>query len=53
LAWAAVLLGRSASGAEQGGDDSLVPVPVGSGPLDEDAVRLPLPESSDDVGGQA
>jgi hypothetical protein len=53
LAWAAVLLSRRAGGAEQGGDDSLVPVPVGSVPLREDSARLPLPESSDDAGGNA
>jgi len=53
LAWAAVLLDRSAGGAERGGDDSLVPVPEGSGPLDEEAVRLPLPEGGGDAGGDA
>ena len=53
LAWASVLLGRSADVAEQGGDDSLVPAPVGSGPLGEDAVRLPLPESGENAGGDA
>jgi hypothetical protein len=50
LAWAAVLLVRA---AEQGGDDSVVPVPVGSGPLNEDAVHLPLPEGGDDSSGNA
>jgi hypothetical protein len=54
LAWAAVLMSREAGGAEQGGDDdSMVPVPVGSGPLREDSVRLPLPESGGDSGGIA
>lgn len=53
LAWAAVLLGRGAGGAERDGDDSLVPVPVGSEPLREDAVRLPLPEGGDDATGNA
>jgi hypothetical protein len=53
LAWAAVILGRGARGSEQGGDDSLVPVPLGSGPLREDAVRLPLPEGGEDAGGDA
>ena len=53
LGWAAVLLGRSAGGAEHGDDDSLVPVPVGSEPLNEDSVQLPLPESSDDSSRNA
>lgn len=53
LAWAAVLLGRGAGGMEQGGDDSVVPVPVGSEPLREDAMRLPLPEGGDDASGNA
>jgi hypothetical protein len=53
LAWAAVLLDRDVNGAEQGDDDSLVPVPVGPDPLNEDSVRLPLPESGDDSSGNA
>lgn len=53
LAWAAVLLARDTSRAQQGGDESLVPVPVGPEPSGEDAVRLPLPESGDDAGGNA
>lgn len=53
LAWAAVLLSRRAGDAEQGGDDSLVPAPVGAEPLREDSVRLPLPEASDNSGGNA
>ena len=52
LAWAAVLFARTQRGAKPP-DDSLVPAPVHSGPLGEDSVRLPLPESSDDSGGKA
>ena len=33
------------------GDDALVAAPVGSGPLGEDSVKLPLPESGNDAGG--
>lgn len=53
LAWAAVLLNRDTRSAEQGGDDSLISVPVGSGPLREDSVSLPLPDSGDDSSGNA
>jgi hypothetical protein len=54
LTWAAVLLEPGIDEAEQdGGDDSLVPVPVGSEPLNEDSVRLPLPESGDNSSGNA
>lgn len=53
LAWAAVLLGRASASATQPGDDSLVPAPVLSGPLDEDSIKLPLPESGDNAGGNA
>ena len=53
LAWCAVLLGRGAPAAEKPGDDLLVPAPVGVGPLGEDSVRLPLPESDDNSGGDA
>lgn len=53
LAWAAVLLGRGEGRAERGGDDTLVPVPVGSEPLREDAMRLPLPESGEGSAGHA
>lgn len=47
LAWAAVLLSPRPCPA----DDALVPAPVGSGPLDEDSVRLPLPETGDNPAG--
>ncbi len=53
LAWAAVLLSRGAGETTRGGDDSLVPVPMGPGPLSEDAARLPLPESGDNSIGEA
>lgn len=53
LAWAAMLLSRSRPSADRRGDDSLVPAPVGSGPLGEDSVRLPLPEGGDDSGRKA
>ena len=51
LAWASVLLAGDARGPLPPDDDAMVPVPVGSGPLREDSVKLPLPESGDDVGG--
>jgi hypothetical protein len=53
LAWCAVLLGRGAPAAEEPADDSLVPAPVGGGPLSEDSVKLPLPESDDSSGRNA
>jgi hypothetical protein len=49
LAWAAVLLDRIASDAEEDGDALGEPVIVGSGPLGEDAVRLPPPEEGESV----
>jgi hypothetical protein len=51
LAWCAVLLSRNTPAAEKPDDDWLVPVPVGSGPLGEDSVKLPLPERGNDSGG--
>jgi hypothetical protein len=51
LAWAAVLLVRDEPGPKEPGDDALVAAPVGSGPLREDSVKLPLPESGNDAGG--
>jgi hypothetical protein len=53
LAWAAVLFSRGASGANKSDDDSLVPAPVGSGPLAKDSVSLPAPETGDDSAGDA
>ena len=53
LAWAAVLFSRATPGVTPPGDDAFAPVPVHSGPLGEDSVRLPLPESGDDAGGNA
>jgi hypothetical protein len=53
LAWCAVLLSRGAPAAEKPADNSLVPAPVGAGPLGEDSVRLPLPENGDSSGGNA
>jgi len=53
LAWSAVLLSRSKPIEAAPADDSLVPAPVGSTPLGEDSVKLPLPESSDDSSGNA
>jgi membrane protein implicated in regulation of membrane protease activity len=49
LAWAAVLLDRRAPDSNDDGDELGEPVAVGSGPLGEDAVRLPLPENGDDA----
>jgi hypothetical protein len=51
LAWAAVLLARDERKPKTPGDDALVAAPVGSGSLGENSVKLPLPESGDDVGG--
>jgi hypothetical protein len=51
LAWAAVLLAREERRPEARGDDALIAAPVGSGPFREDSVKLPLPESNNDVGG--
>jgi hypothetical protein len=53
LAWCAVLLSRGPRAAEKPDDDALVLAPVGSGPLREDSVRLPLPRGDDDSGGNA
>lgn len=53
LAWCAVLLDRGAPAAQKPKGDSLVPAPVGSGPLGEDSVKLPLPEGGDGSGGNA
>jgi hypothetical protein len=46
LAWCTVLLSRP--NRVQPSEDLLVPAPVGSGPLGEDSVKLPLPEGGDD-----
>lgn len=51
LAWAAVLLTRDERRPKTPGDDALVAAPVGSGPLRKDSVKLPLPESGNDAGG--
>jgi len=51
LAWAAVLLARDERRPKAPGDDALVAAPVGSAPLGEDSVKLPLPESDNDAGG--
>lgn len=53
LAWCAVLLSRGLRDAENPDDDSRVFAPVGSGPLGEDSVRLPLPKGGDDSGRNA
>jgi hypothetical protein len=53
LGWATVLLQRSAPFTTEPGDNSLVPAPVHSGPLGEDSLRLPLPESGRNAGGNA
>ncbi|HEV2136362.1 MAG TPA: hypothetical protein VGR47_19210 [Terracidiphilus sp.] len=49
LAWAAVLI----SPRPQSADDALVPAPIGSAPLGEDSVRLPLPEAGNNPAGNA
>ena len=50
LAWAAVLLAREEHRPKPPDDDALVAAPVGSGPLREDSVKLPLPETGNDAG---
>lgn len=49
LAWAAVLI----SPRSQPADEALVTAPIGSAPLGEDSVRLPLPEAGDNPAGNA
>jgi len=51
LGWAAVLLAREEHKPKAPGDDALVAAPVGSRPLGENSVKLPLPESGNDAGG--
>jgi hypothetical protein len=51
LAWAAVLLTREAHKPKTPDDDALVAAPVGSRPLGEDSIKLPLPESDNDGDG--
>jgi len=51
LAWAAVLLNRDEHKPKMPDDDALVAAPVGSGPHREDSVKLPLPESDNNAGG--
>jgi len=51
LVWAAVLLNRPKPATAHPADEAPVPVPVGSGPHSEDSVKLPLPESGNDAGG--
>jgi hypothetical protein len=49
LAWAAVLI----SPRPQPADEALVTAPIGSAPLGEDSVCLPLPETGDNPAGNA
>jgi len=49
MAWAAVLSAQT-KGRDDRDDDAYVLAPVGSGPLRQDSVKLPLPESEDDLG---
>jgi hypothetical protein len=51
LGWAAVMMGRFDSDADEPDDDSLMPVEAGSGPLGSDSVKLPLPEADENAGG--
>jgi hypothetical protein len=53
LGWAAVIFARTAPAAEQPGGSSVVAAPILSRPHGEDSVRLPLPESGSDLGGNA
>lgn len=53
MGWYAVLLARKRPGPKSPGDDALVPAPVHSGPLREDSVKLPLPDSGGDSSGKA
>jgi hypothetical protein len=51
LAWAAVLLTREEHDPKMLDDDVLVAAPAGSRPLGKNSVKLPLPESGNDAGG--
>jgi hypothetical protein len=53
LAWAAVLMAQSKPGNDDRDGEAHVLVPVGSGPLRKDSVKLPLPDSGEDVSGNA
>ena len=53
LTWAAVLLAQPKQSKDDRDDEANVLAPAGSGPLREDSVKLPLPESGDDVRGNA
>jgi hypothetical protein len=51
LGWFVFLFERDA-GCAHAGDEAMQLVPVGSGPLGEDSVKLPLPKSGNDAGGK-
>jgi len=53
LAWAAVLLAQPKQSKDDRDDEANVLAPIGSAPPRADNVKLPLPESGDDVGGNA
>jgi hypothetical protein len=51
LAWAAVLLTRDEHKPQATDDDGLFFAPTAAGPRKENSIKLPLPESGDDAGG--
>ncbi|MGH9560900.1 MAG: hypothetical protein ACRD3S_05535, partial [Terracidiphilus sp.] len=51
LAWFTVLLACSGRERRAPGEEAMQFVPHGSGPLRQDAVKLPLPESNNDADG--
>lgn len=51
LAWAAVLLARDDRKPKPPEDDAPIAAPVGTGSLGKDSVKLPLPETGNDAGG--
>jgi hypothetical protein len=53
LAWAAVLMADGKQGTQMNDDEAGVPMPVGSGPLRDDNVKLPLSDGQDNTGGNA
>ena len=52
LAWAATLM-PSKRPVKRDDDEAEVPVPTGSKPLRQGSVKLPLPETDDNIGGNA
>ncbi|HVN94466.1 MAG TPA: hypothetical protein VMT38_12255 [Terracidiphilus sp.] len=53
LAWAAALMSRNGPDEKETQDESGAPVPLHSGPIRDENVKLPLPEAGGDAGGDA